>query len=61
MEKRIQVTASFGVASGFPEDYEAMIHTADAALYRAKNNGRNCVMSSEIGLVGRMGGSRRRD
>ena len=58
-EAAIQVTASFGVASGFPEDYEAMIHTADAALYRAKNNGRNCVMSSEIGLVGRMGGAQR--
>jgi diguanylate cyclase (GGDEF)-like protein len=56
-ETIIQVTASFGVASGFPEDYEAMIHAADAALYRAKNNGRNCVMSSEIGLVGRPGGA----
>jgi diguanylate cyclase (GGDEF)-like protein len=56
-ETAIQVTASFGVASGFPADYEAMIHAADAALYRAKNNGRNCVMSSEIGLAGRAGGA----
>jgi diguanylate cyclase (GGDEF)-like protein len=52
-ETAIQVTASFGVASGFPEDYEAMIHAADAALYRAKNNGRNCVIAAEIGLAGR--------
>jgi diguanylate cyclase (GGDEF)-like protein len=55
-ETSIQVTASFGVASGFPEDYEAMIHTADAALYRAKNGGRNCVMASEIGAAGRTEG-----
>jgi len=44
----IQVTASFGVASGFTPDFETMIHVADAALYRAKNNGRNCVMATEI-------------
>jgi diguanylate cyclase (GGDEF)-like protein len=56
-ETSIQVTASFGVVSGFPEDYEAMIHAADAALYRAKNNGRNCVMASEIGQGGRSGGA----
>jgi diguanylate cyclase (GGDEF)-like protein len=56
-ETAIQVTASFGVASGFPDDYEAMIHAADAALYRAKNNGRNCVMAAEIGLAGRTGGA----
>jgi diguanylate cyclase (GGDEF)-like protein len=51
-ETAMQLTASFGVASGLPEDYEAMIHAADAALYRAKNNGRNCVMATEIGLAG---------
>ena len=34
-----------------------MIHAADASLYRAKNNGRNCVMASEIGLAGRSGGT----
>jgi diguanylate cyclase (GGDEF)-like protein len=44
----IQVTASFGVASGFPSDFSAMIHAADAALYRAKDHGRNCVMATEI-------------
>ena len=47
-EKTIHITASFGVASGYPADFEAMIHTADAALYRAKNAGRNCVMATEI-------------
>ena len=45
---KFQVTASFGVAAGFPSNYEEMIQIADAALYRAKNNGRNCVVSSEI-------------
>jgi len=44
----IPVTASFGVASGFPANYEVLIHAADAALYRAKDNGRNCVMSTEV-------------
>jgi diguanylate cyclase (GGDEF)-like protein len=48
-EGAFNVTASFGVASGFPTNYEAMIQTADAALYRAKNKGRNCVMGTEIG------------
>ena len=42
------VTASFGVAAGFPTDYEEMIQIADAALYRAKNDGRNCVVATEI-------------
>jgi len=44
----IPVTASFGVASGFPANYEVLIHAADAALYRAKDNGRNCVMAAEV-------------
>jgi diguanylate cyclase len=47
-ETSIQVTASFGVASGFPADGASMIQTADAALYRAKENGRDCVMATEI-------------
>ena len=47
-DKRFSVTASFGVAAGFPTNYEEMIQIADAALYRAKNEGRNCVMATEI-------------
>jgi diguanylate cyclase (GGDEF)-like protein len=44
----IQVTVSLGVASGYPADYESLIRAADAALYRAKDEGRNCVMVTEI-------------
>jgi diguanylate cyclase (GGDEF)-like protein len=47
-DKTFSVTASFGVASGFPTDHESMIQMADTALYRAKNNGRNCVVATEI-------------
>jgi diguanylate cyclase (GGDEF)-like protein len=38
------ITASFGVTHIEPnESEEATIHRADTALYRAKENGRNCV------------------
>ena len=47
-ETKISVTASFGVASGFPASHEELIHEADAALYRAKDNGRNCVVATEM-------------
>ena len=47
-EQTIPVTASFGVAAGFPTDYESLIQAADGALYRAKDNGRNCVVAVEI-------------
>jgi len=47
-KEAIQLTASIGVASGFPADYEAIIRAADAALYRAKSNGRNCIVVTEI-------------
>lgn len=46
----IHVTASFGVTSGIPSDFEAMLQAADTALYRAKDNGRNCVVAAGIEL-----------
>lgn len=52
-ETTIEVTASFGVASGFPSHYdaEAAIEAVDGALYRAKNNGRNRVSASEANVT----------
>jgi diguanylate cyclase (GGDEF)-like protein len=47
-DRTIQVTASLGVASGFPLAYERVVHAVDAALYRAKHNGRNCVVATEM-------------
>jgi diguanylate cyclase (GGDEF)-like protein len=44
----IPLTASFGVASGFPSGHEELIREADDALYKAKNSGRNCVVATEI-------------
>ena len=42
----IQVTCSFGVAvlDGGAQEISELLHEADAALYQAKQNGRNCVM-----------------
>ena len=51
-EKTFSVTASFGVAAGHPTDHEGMIQVADAALYRAKGSGRNCVVGTRIGPEG---------
>ncbi|MFP5275502.1 MAG: GGDEF domain-containing protein [Acidobacteriota bacterium] len=44
----IQMTASLGVASGVPADFEGLLRAADAALYRAKHSGRNCVVATEV-------------
>jgi len=48
----LQVTASFGVALAFPSNYEAdaVIRAVDIALYRAKSNGRNCVVAAEMDI-----------
>jgi diguanylate cyclase (GGDEF)-like protein len=45
----VQVTASFGLTMALPGelDVQALIGRADAALYRAKQAGRNCVCPAE--------------
>jgi diguanylate cyclase (GGDEF)-like protein len=53
----IRVTASFGVVSGIPSDYESLLHAADMALYRAKAKGRNCVVAMEIETSAEIPGS----
>ena len=42
-EQAGKVTASFGVAQYDSETIKDLFHRADKALYRAKQNGRNCV------------------
>jgi diguanylate cyclase (GGDEF)-like protein len=46
-ESTVRVTASFGLTVVTPGelDIDAIIGRADAALYRAKENGRNCIYS----------------
>jgi diguanylate cyclase (GGDEF)-like protein len=50
-ETSIQVTASFGVACGSGAGFESLIRAADAALYCAKDNGRNCVRTIEVDSI----------
>ena len=53
-DETLHVTASFGVTMAQPSeiDTQALIGRADAALYRAKEQGRNCVrLSLEMAVV----------
>ena len=46
-EQRIQVTVSIGIHKlNAGDDLKSMIQNSDAALYMAKNAGRNCVIKS---------------
>jgi diguanylate cyclase (GGDEF)-like protein len=49
--REVAVTCSFGVAwtRNGAYDMSQLLHEADAALYRAKQAGRNCVMMAETG------------
>jgi diguanylate cyclase (GGDEF)-like protein len=49
---KARVTASCGIASAATglSDFEELLQTADAALYRAKDAGRNCCKSSNPAL-----------
>ncbi len=49
-ENDICVTASFGVVyySGSGKNLKALITSVDSLLYKAKENGRNCVESSDL-------------
>lgn len=47
--KMSTVTMSFGIASMIPDEnsnFENIITSADMALYRAKNEGRNCIITA---------------
>lgn len=48
-DEKVVVTVSIGVAAydGHP-DYQQVMRRADQALYRAKENGRNCVVVSDV-------------
>jgi len=53
-DETLGITASFGVAVALPSeiDSEAILGRADAALYRAKEQGRNCVrLSAETAVA----------
>jgi diguanylate cyclase (GGDEF)-like protein len=49
----IAITASFGISVALPSevDIQALLARADAALYRAKDEGRNCVRLASEPLV----------
>lgn len=44
-QKQLSVTASFGIAAITPDmTFDQALHNADAAMYAAKKQGRNCVV-----------------
>ncbi|SDI29461.1 diguanylate cyclase domain-containing protein [Propionivibrio dicarboxylicus] len=44
----LRVTASLGIAQCRPGDsYDSLLNRADLAMYEAKRNGRNCVISAD--------------
>jgi PleD family two-component response regulator len=49
----VYVTASFGLTAIVPGEVDllAVIGRADAALYRAKQSGRNCLQIADLSLV----------
>jgi diguanylate cyclase (GGDEF)-like protein len=52
--KELHITCSFGVAftdTPGKSDVMALVRAADEALYRAKQNGRNCVQLAPVSTI----------
>ena len=51
-KKSFNFTVSIGVSSLKPQqtDLQLLIKEADIALYQAKQSGRNCVISYDVGM-----------